>query len=172
MRQAKGGAGFVHEHPNEGGTNVWLTPPHVIEALGPFDLDPCACTDAPFKTAEHSIALPEDGLADSWHGRVWLNPPYGPHTGVWLDRLAAHGNGIALIFARTDTKAFRIIWNHADAILFLRGRLAFYRPDGTKGLTAGAPSVLAAFGENNTISLRESGLPGCLVDGWENHESP
>ena len=33
-----------------GGTVEWLTPPKILDALGPFDLDPCApvvrpCTD-------------------------------------------------------------------------------------------------------------------------------
>lgn len=23
-------------------SDIWLTPPHILDALGPFDLDPCA----------------------------------------------------------------------------------------------------------------------------------
>jgi len=29
------------------GTEVWLTPPYILEALGAFDLDPCASLDRP-----------------------------------------------------------------------------------------------------------------------------
>jgi hypothetical protein len=90
-----------------------------------------------------------------WIGRVWLNPPYGRETGNWLAKLADHGNGIALIFARTETEMFfEQVWERADALLFLRGRLHFYHVDGTKAAAnAGAPSVLIAYGENNVNSL-------------------
>jgi hypothetical protein len=30
-----------HETPNKGATDTWLTPPEMIELLGPFDTDPC-----------------------------------------------------------------------------------------------------------------------------------
>ena len=71
-------------------TDTWLTPPEILEALGSFDLDPCAAPDPrPWPTAAWHIARPADGLAATWAGRVWLNPPYGPATGRWLGRLAA-----------------------------------------------------------------------------------
>src|SRR5437867_202275 len=48
-------------------TDVWLTPPHILAALGPFDLDPCAAPEPrPWPTAERHIALPDDGLAADW----------------------------------------------------------------------------------------------------------
>ncbi len=75
------------------GTTTWLTPPHVIAALGPFDLDPCAHVGWP--TAKAGIYLPRDGLTTPWSGRVWLNPPYGAEVWRWLARLAEHGRGTA-----------------------------------------------------------------------------
>ena len=59
-------------------TTTWLTPPGIIDALGPFDLDPCGHPGWP--TADRLICLPDDGLAADWPAsdRVWLNPPYGP----------------------------------------------------------------------------------------------
>lgn len=30
----------------------WITPKHVIAAVGPFDLDPCACRKQPWPCAE------------------------------------------------------------------------------------------------------------------------
>jgi hypothetical protein len=107
----------------------------------------------------------EDGLIQPWFGRIWLNPPYGPHTHKWLARLAAHGNGIALIFARTETRMFfKWVWGRADAVLFLRGRLTFFNSDGTKpGNSGGAPSCLAAYGPSNVDSLAQSGLDGKLI---------
>lgn len=145
-------------------TDVWLTPPGLLAALGPFDLDPCSPADRPWDTARAHLTEAEDGLARSWSGRVWLNPPYGRQTGRWLERLADHGDGVALVFARTETEWFqRHVLGRAAAVLFLRGRLAFHRPDGSRAGNAGAPSVLVAYGERNVEALGASGPPGRLV---------
>lgn len=75
--------------------------------------------------------------------------------------MAEHGNGIVLIFARVETRMFfDYIWNRADAVLFIKGRLSFYHVDGTPGGTAGAPSCLAAYGADNVTALRECGIAG------------
>lgn len=144
-------------------TETWLTPPNIINDLGPFDLDPCAYPG--WLTAEHLICLPEDGLAADWDGRVWCNPPYGRQTWLWLDKLATHGRGTALIFARTETKGFvEQVWNKASGLLFLHGRLFFYRTDGTPAsANAGAPSVLVAYGREDAECLRCSLLEGTYV---------
>lgn len=146
----------------------WLTPPSIIKALGEFDLDPCAPADnrRPWDTARKHYSVEDDGLAQPWTGRVWCNPPYGLEAARWLKRLAEHGDGIALIFARTETAMFfDHVWSKADALLFLRGRLHFHHVDGTRAAAnAGAPSVLVAYGERNAKALRESGIPGYVVD--------
>jgi hypothetical protein len=76
--------------------------------------------------------------------------------------MAEHGNGIALIFARTETdNFFRYIWPKAQGVMFLKGRLVFYHIDGTKPQnSAGAPSCLVAYGMENARILKESGLNG------------
>jgi len=152
-----------HERPNGGATVSWLTPPEIVSALGPFDLDPCPCLPQPFPTAARVVE--GDGLAEEWAGRVWLNPPYGPDLGKWLAKLAAHGNGIAICFARTETRAFfDAVWGKASALLFFRGRVHFYRPDGTRAKgNAGAPSVLIAYGRESAERLWGCGLPGAFV---------
>lgn len=145
------------------GSHVWLTPPEILRALMPFDLDPCAApSPRPWPTATRHIELPEDGLAAEWQGRVWCNPPFGSQTWAWLERMADHGNGIALCFARTDTEGFdRTVWKRADAVMFLRGRPSFYRPDGTKAKgNCGGPICLIAYGERNVNALVWSKLPG------------
>jgi hypothetical protein len=151
--------------PTVGGTEVWLTPPHVIKSLGEFDLDPCASLDRPWDTAKNHYTIEDDGLIMPWHGRVWCNPPYGPKMGPFLDKLSQHaGGGVALIFARTETKAFfDFVWNRADAILFLKGRLKFHKPDGSQGGTAGSPSVLIAYGQENVDALSNCKLEGKLI---------
>lgn len=56
----------------------WLTPPSIVEKLGPFDLDPCTPVNRPWNTAREHYS--SEGLYRPWKGRVWLNPPYGSHT--------------------------------------------------------------------------------------------
>lgn len=146
-------------------TVEWLTPPEVLKALGPFDLDPCSPRIRPWDTAARHVSLPDNGLAMQWTGRVWLNPPYGKWTGRWLQKLAAHGNGIAMIFARTETQMFfEYIWHQANGILFLKGRPCFHRPDGTKASgNSGAPVCLVAYGSENADQLQACGIPGYYV---------
>lgn len=143
----------------------WITPPEILSHLGKFDLDPCAPIVRPWDTADRHYDINDDGLQHPWHGRVWCNPPYGKETGIWLSRMAYHGNGIALIFARTETRMFfEHVWNKAGAVLFIEGRLHFHHVDGTRAAAnAGAPSCLVAYGENNVRTLEKSGL-GAFVD--------
>lgn len=141
-----------HHRPYRGATNEWFTPPEILAALGKFDDDPCKPNEV-------------NGLVRPWNGRVWLNPPYGPETGKWLLRLAEHGNGMAIIFARTETKMFfSSVWERATAVLFIRGRLHFYRANGERAkANSGAPSVLIAYGALNAQALINSKIPGYFV---------
>ncbi len=143
----------------------WLTPPEIIHSLGEFDIDPCASVDRPWDTAKEHLTIHDNGLNHEWMGRVWLNPPYGRNTEHWMRRMVWHGNGIALIFARTETKIFfPWVWDHASAILFLDGRLHFYNSRGVRAKTnSGAPSVLVAYGDKNAHSLSDSGIPGKFI---------
>lgn len=146
------------------GREEWLTPPNIVKALGPFDLDPCAPVKRLFDTAAKHFTVEDNGLIQPWNGRVWLNPPYGDQTVLWMKRMAEHGNGIALIFARTETATFfPWVWDHADAMLFMRGRVRFYNVNGEQGGTAGAPSVLIAYGGGNSEALTRCGLAGRVV---------
>lgn len=148
------------------GTTTWLTPPDLIAALGPFDLDPCAApSPRPWPTAARHIELPEDGLTAEWSGRVWLNPPYSSAAWLWLSKLAEHGRGTALVFARTETAGFvSEVWGKAHALLFLHGRLHFHYPDGRRArANSGAPSVLVAYGWDDAERLRHADLDGTLV---------
>ena len=146
-------------------TDEWLTPPEIINALGLFDLDPCSPIKRPWDTALKHYSVLDDGLSKQWAGRVWLNPPYGLEAEKWLKKLADHGNGIALIFARTETRMFfSEVWNRADSILFIEGRLFFYTVDGIKAkANSGAPSVLISYDKENTKVLEGCGIKGRLV---------
>lgn len=149
-------------------SDEWLTPLHILRELGRFDLDPCAAPEPrPWSTAERHIVRSENGLTQPWFGRVWLNPPYGGPSiiGPWMRRMVSHSNGMALIFARTETALFfETVWRAAAAVLFLEGRLFFHRPDGRRArANAGAPSCLVAYGAQNAETLESCDIKGQFV---------
>lgn len=150
-------------------TDTWFTPKILIDALGPFDLDPCTEPEGerPFDTATTHFYEEMDGLSQEWRGVVFANPPYGNQTKIWLQKLSRHGGGgIALVFARTETDALEVAWRTADAMLFLGRRVQFIRRDGTPGKESAAPSVLIAWGQECAARLEnaaKNGLEGALV---------
>ena len=145
-------------------THDWLTPPEILTALGAFDMDPCASQYQPWRTAVHQFTIDDDGLSRKWAGRVWCNPPYGPHAEKFLKRMSEHGHGTALIFARTETKAFQeYCWKRASGMLFIAGRLKFRLPSGGTSGPAGAPSVLISYGHADQMTLEACGIAGYFV---------
>lgn len=157
-----------HQRPVRGASDEWLTPPEILAALGPFDLDPCAPVARPWSMAERHYTIDDDGLSLPWDGFVWCNPPFGPEAERWLSRLAEHGNGIGLVPARTETRWFvRTVWERASAILFLHGRPHFHHVDGSRGkANSGAPICLIGYGDFASGRLLNSGLKGSLVRYW------
>lgn len=159
------GKGIGGHQSHDMKSDNWLTPKYIIEDLGPFDLDPCASEDRPWDTARKHYIIVDNGLVQPWFGRIWCNPPYGKISEKWLKKLSEYGRGTALIFARTETKMFfKYVWEKADALLFIRNRLYFYRPDGSRAKSnSGAPSVLIAYGDEDFLRLRDSKIGGSFV---------
>jgi hypothetical protein len=79
-----------------------------------------------------------------------------------MERMADHGNGIALLFARTDTAVFhKYVFKAADSILFVEGRFTFYDVTGKPAsANSGGPSALIAYGGGNVEALMNSGIEG------------
>src|SRR5690606_10176180 len=155
----------VHESSHNE-SQEWYTPPEIFDALGlEFDLDPCSPPDGPvpWVPAQRFYNIHDDGLAQRWAGLVWMNPPYGTNTPKWMRKLAEHGNGIALVFARTDTQWFHDYVTQANLVCFLRGRVRFIRPDGSRGGTPGAGSMLVAYGRVAARAVWRSGLGACYT---------
>jgi len=168
------GRGIGGHQSHRMGKDEWLTPPEILQALGQFDLDPCAPIVRPWEMAKNHFTMLDNGLARDWDGRVFCNPPYGREAAAWLARCAEHRNAIALIFARTETAMFfEHVWMKADALLFLEGRLHFHHVDGRRAdANGGAPSVLIAYGKENARCLLRCGIPGAFVPGWVNTIAP
>ena len=137
-----------------------LTPLDFISKLGQFDLDPCGLEF--HKTATKIIQLPNDGLLEDWEGRVWLNPPYS-NPKPFLEKLAKHGNGIALVLNSTDTIWFQdICLKKADSMLLLKGRPKFTNKN-FENVQIMRGVVLFAFGKENTEILKNCDLAGLFI---------
>lgn len=157
-------ADVVEEHKN-GGPKMsmdvhyssespeWYTPPHIVDcvldALDTIDLDPCSnsLTEPVIPAAKH-FTTTENGLAQMWRGRVYMNPPYGRVIAEWIAKLLSEylvGNvteAIALVPARTDTEWFRCLKQFPRC--FVAGRLNFSGYENS----APFPSALFYFGPN------------------------
>jgi len=161
--------GFTHESTHNE-SKEWYTPRYIFNGLGiGFDLDPCSPGQeiVPWVPAQFHHTVKDNGLTTDWFGKVFMNPPYGSDTPKWMERLSNHGNGIALVFARTDTKWFHAYVPKADAICFISGRIGFVPHDkallyadgqwDTKG-GCGAASMLVAYGAEMAGALLRSRL--------------
>lgn len=168
--------GIGSHHSARAQTDEWLTPKFLIDALGPFDLDPCAPAEQPWPTAGRKYTIDDDGLMQEWAGHIWLNPPYST-IATWMSRMRAHDDGIACVFARTETAWwFDSVWPAASALLFLRGRLTFHRADGLHqradggsaggGGNAGAPTALVGYGPRARATLERTAIAGALITEW------
>ena len=147
-------------------SDEWYTPKEILDALGPFELDPCAPMKPLWPTAAKMVNKEEDGLKIQWGGqRVWCNPPYSqPLLTEFCKRMVENNNGILLVFARVDNRLFQdVLLPNASALLFLRHRIKFYQEDGTQGGSPGCGSVLIAFGKENAEALRNAGMEGFYI---------
>ncbi len=135
-----------------GRPDYW-TPPHIVQRaahlLGAIDLDPCADPAAPVTSASvRRYHLGDDGLTRRWHGRVFLNPPYGTEAEAWVDHLLAERaagrvrEAVVLLAARTDAAWFRKLRHFPRC--FVTGRLTF----GNSLSAAPFPSVIVYLGNN------------------------
>ena len=131
-----------HAQAEYTGENEWFTPAEYIEkareTLGRIDLDPASHVLAQ-KTvrADMFFTAAEDGLNQSWFGRVWLNPPYNRALlSPFIDRLileytrGAIEQAILLTHNYTDTEWFHAAVRTSQAICLLRGRIHFLAPSG------------------------------------------
>lgn len=94
----------------------YYTPRWVFDTLGlRFDLDVASPPGGPpFVPCERYFTQEDDGLAQPWHGRVWMNPPFSK-TGPWMERFLEHANGVALV-PSSNGSWYDMLWNSSAAI--------------------------------------------------------
>jgi DNA N-6-adenine-methyltransferase (Dam) len=136
------------------GESEWYTPPAYIEAakrvMGVIDLDP-ASTEIANKTVGAELFYSEfdDGLNQTWSGRVWMNPPYASElVGQFCEKLSASfesgavPEAIALVNNATETAWFCRLSQVAAAVVFPRGRVRFLDPQGNPGAPLQGQAVI------------------------------
>uniref|UniRef100_A0A6M3IYA1 Putative methyltransferase n=1 Tax=viral metagenome TaxID=1070528 RepID=A0A6M3IYA1_9ZZZZ len=129
-------------------TNEWETPQVLFDKLDDefhFTLDPCATKDN--AKCQKYYTKDQNGLLFDWSSDVvFMNPPYGGHTGKWLSK-AWHDslNGaivVCLIVSSTDRSYWHdFIFPHASEIRWVRGRVTF----GEAKTTAPFASAIVVF---------------------------
>jgi hypothetical protein len=137
----------------------YYTPAWVFERMGiRFDLDVCAPPGGiPWIPADRFFTMADDGLAQPWHGRVWMNPPYSNST-PWVERFITHRHGIALVQMARAHWCHRL-WREADAVVLATADdklFEFIASDGTWQHVY-MPVHFAAFGDDCVEAIAHLG---------------
>lgn len=156
----------------------WYTPEEYIEmarlVMSGIDLDPATSLIAQQwirATVYYTIA--DDGLAQPWLGRAWVNPPYTKNgedskAEIWSTRLLAEYHAgrvteaILLVNNKAGYKWFENVWDQALAC-FARDLIRFIRPDGSRPGKAKVGSVFFYLGPNTARFAEVFGKIGRVV---------
>lgn len=134
------------------------TPKYIIDALGPFDLDPCAGENTNIAKCNLSDMRGENGLTVLWQGFVFCNPPFSQKE-LWAKKMIEHGNGILLLPERGSAPWFGEIAEKSVAYFVMGKKINFI--GGSSSNNVG--SVLFPFGKIAIERLLYSNLPGHFV---------
>ena len=130
----------------------YYTPAWVFERMGiTFDLDVCAPPGGiPWIPAARYFTKEDDGLAQEWTGRVWMNPPYSAAT-AWVRKFIAHGNGVALV-GHAKSAWHNLLWAEAD------GAVVPFEYFDFVGGSIFMPVWFAAFGAESVEAISRLGV--------------
>jgi len=145
---------------NNSGNNEWYTPAKHIElarlVMGGIDTDP-ATSEIANRTVKAAkiFTADDDGRAQVWSGRVWMNPPYAqPLMGDFAEAVSSKyesgeiDQACILVNNATETQWFQRMLASASAVCFPKSRIKFVDPQGN---ASGAPlqgQAIVYMGEN------------------------
>jgi hypothetical protein len=131
------------------------TPKSLFDALGlVFDLDVACPPEGPINCPAKSwYTAADDGLAQNWYGRVWMNPPYSKPA-PWVAKFVDHSNGICLV-PSSKAKWWKMLWESEARAVYL-GSVMFVRP-GQRPFDIGYPIYLWAIGQENIEATEKIG---------------
>jgi hypothetical protein len=117
----------------------YYSPPEIVDAAramygGVIDLDPASCRAAnEVVKATDFFSIRDNGLAQRWHGRVWINPPFPWKP--WVPKLLSEwraGNVVSVIALSTTrvttARYFAPLVESSTAVLKMQGRIRFWGP--------------------------------------------
>jgi hypothetical protein len=140
----------------------YYTPGWVFERMGiEFDLDVCSPPGGlPWIPARRFFTMADDGLAQPWAGRVWMNPPFSDCS-PWVRRFVDHANGVAVVQV-SKTKHSAELWECVDAVAYVGGFVFVEPPGHVRTHHAGAgqvymPCWFAAFGDECVEAISRLG---------------
>jgi len=137
--------------------------------MGTIDLDPASSAPAnEVVGATCYYTAQQNGLAQLWQGKVWMNPPYAqPLISDFSSKLvreADAGNvteAIALVNNATETRWFQALAEPCAAICFPKGRIKFWAPDKESAPLQG--QAIVYIGNNPTEFCARFGGFGLVV---------
>lgn len=137
-------------------SDEWFTPKILFDQLQiEFDLDVASPVDRDvYVPAAQKYTINDDGLAQSWFGRVWMNPPYSKPS-PWIHKWLEHNNGIALL-PMAKSKWFNYLMDSHAKFVLLPSNFKFESPEG-KPLSLMMGSTLWALGDSNVEAIAKLG---------------
>jgi hypothetical protein len=175
-----------HQLIHSSASNEWYTPAKYVEAarevLGGIDCDPASCPQANQTVrATTFYSKEDDGLAQSWYGRVFLNPPYGKtagesNAGIWAAKLLTEYEAgrveAAILLVNTVTGNEWFTPLKRFPMCLHDGRIKFIDAEGQQQESPTNSNVFIYLGSNPQAFRDIFGRFGRVVGPWAEGSAP